>query len=1163
MTLASVFGLAGESSHPLAAAQATRTDDPQISPAQRADCLAFGDARTARDSRTGALRFIGTEPGRPIPHPRPVEAARSPEAAARAYLAVCGSLFGLQSPSILPDSRDPANELRVRANTPIAGGRTIIRFQQLYEAVPILGGELIVHLDAGNNVLAVTGKTGPNPGISTTPSVSAATARQEALLAVAKSYGLDPAALTTTTPEPWIYDPALIGPEAGAVSLVWRMDVAPLSLLPIRELVLVDARRGSVALHFNQIETARSRQTYTANNLPILPGTLVCGESNPTCSGGDSHAAAAHIYAGDTFNFYLNTLGRNSIDNAGMTLTSTVHFAAGYRNAFWNGVQMVYGDGDGYPLADDVVAHELTHGVTEFTSNLFYYYQSGAINESLSDVFGELVDQTNGRGTDTPSVKWLLGEDIAGLGAGRNMQNPPAFGDPDRMTSTLYYRGDADGGGVHTNSGINNKAAYLMVDGGTFNGQTIVGLGVPKVARIYYEVQYLLTSGADYADLASALYQGCNNLVGTAGIVAADCQEVQKATTAVEMTLQALGGSFNPEAAVCAAGQVPSNVFFDDLENGPNNFTVVAQAGTQRWFYGSPSGPYAHSGVNFLYADDLPAAVADSTLRTFAVAIPANAFLHFAHAYGFEFGNFDGGVLEYSVNNGVTWSDAGPLIDTNGYNGTLATGAGNPLGGRAAFVNDSHGYISTRANLASLAGQSVRFRWRMGLDRAGFNWGWWLDDVRIYTCLPGGSATGRVRNAATNAPIPGARVSASVGGYTTTADGTGFYSLPLPAGTHTLTASAPGYTSVAVPGVIVTSGNPTTRDFALPPIALVRSHLDLNSDGSGDVFLYNKATGARRFEVTDPAGGGFSEAASAWDSGWQIYPASLNADDYSDFFLYDPARGFWAQALNHGGDGTFTYTLGNWDRSWTVVPADLDGDRLTDLFVYNAASGAWVKGLVDGSGGFKSYVEGSWDPGWTFSTADLNGDGRDDFFLYNPATGIWVEAFSQAGPGTFDYPASGQWDPGWQVVPADLNGDRRTDLFLLNALGAHVSALSRAGGGFDYVGGARWEAGASAAAGDLNGDGRTDLFLYNAATGFWTEAYSDGTGSFTLASGAWDPGWTVAMTDFNGDGRADVLLSRADGLWVQAINTGRASFTYLSGNWGSGWTVFATRPPAR
>ncbi|WP_343424179.1 hypothetical protein [Candidatus Amarolinea dominans] len=103
-----------------------------------------------------------------------------------------------------------------------------------------------------------------------------------------------------------------------------------------------------------------------------------------------AHAVAAHRYAGDTYNFYFNNHNRDSMDGAGMTLKSTVHYRSGYQNAFWNGSQMVYGDGYGFPLADDVVAHELTHGVTEHESDLFYYYQSGAINESFSDLWGEL-----------------------------------------------------------------------------------------------------------------------------------------------------------------------------------------------------------------------------------------------------------------------------------------------------------------------------------------------------------------------------------------------------------------------------------------------------------------------------------------------------------------------------------------------------------------------------------------------------------------------------------------------------------------------------------------------------------------------------------------------------------------------------------------------------
>ena len=131
----------------------------------------------------------------------------------------------------------------------------------------------------------------------------------------------------------------------------------------------------------------------------------------------------------------------------------------------------------------------------------------------------------------------------------------------------------------------------------------------------------------------------------------------------------------------------PSNLFFDNLENWPGNF-VVAQAGERR------DGSTAHhmgrmriQGCNFLYANDFPGAVADSTVRMAAsVTLPANAFLHFAHAYGFEFRNFDGGVVEYSINTGTTWVDAGPLIDANGYTGTLdhrlRQSAGRPGGVR-------------------------------------------------------------------------------------------------------------------------------------------------------------------------------------------------------------------------------------------------------------------------------------------------------------------------------------------------------------------------------------------------------------------------------------------------------------------------------------------------
>jgi hypothetical protein len=274
-----------------------------------------------------------------------------------------------------------------------------------------------------------------------------------------------------------------------------------------------------------------------------------------------------------------------------------------------------------------------------------------------------------------------------------------------------------------------------MTDGGTFNGQTITGIGITKAAKIYYEVEtHLLTSGADYSDLYDALFQACNNLTGTAGITSGDCTQVRNAAIAVEMNLQPVAG-FNTEAPLCNTGETPVNLFFDNLENGSANFGFSSSTGTIRWTYDGPAGrSFAHSGSHFLYGNDSPGAITDTSVAmTNNVSIPPGAFLHFAQAYGFEV-DFDGGVVEYSTNSGASWTDAGSLFDKNGYNGTIFTGFLNPLSGRPAFVRDSHGYISSRLNLSSLAGQNVRFRWRMGLDQSGFNHGWWLDDVRIYAC---------------------------------------------------------------------------------------------------------------------------------------------------------------------------------------------------------------------------------------------------------------------------------------------------------------------------------------------------------------------------------------------------------------------------------------------
>ncbi|MEK6750941.1 MAG: M4 family metallopeptidase, partial [Chloroflexota bacterium] len=490
-------------------------------------CLG-AEGNTTYHPLTGNVSFAGASPDKPIQQITEGLQSASPEDAARGYLSECGYLFGLT---------DQTNDLVVNRQRVTEDGRTVVRFQQHFQGIPVFGGELLMQLGAGNNVILVNGSLLPRVKLNTQPGVDPAAAQQAALQLVADQSGFSVDALKVSDAQLWVYSPLLIESKIAPAALVWRMEVTPVELAPIRELVLINAHDGSVVLDINQVDTALNRLTYTASNGTTRPGTLVCNESDPTCVAGDTDAKNAHKFGGDTYNFFSTYHSRDSIDNAGMSLISTVHYDTAYCNAFWDGFQMTYGDGCTI-VVDDVVAHEMTHGVTEYESNLVYSYQSGAINESFSDIWGEFVDLTTTTGgTDTAGNRWLMGEDTS-IGALRDMQDPTTFGDPDRMGSPLYYIGSLDNGGVHTNSGVGNKTAYLITDGDTFNGYTVTGLGITKAAKIYYEAQTnILVSNSNYHSLYDALRQACTNLTGTSGITALDCTEVGEAVLATQLNL--------------------------------------------------------------------------------------------------------------------------------------------------------------------------------------------------------------------------------------------------------------------------------------------------------------------------------------------------------------------------------------------------------------------------------------------------------------------------------------------------------------------------------------------------------------------------------------------------------------------------------------------------
>ncbi|HEX2916208.1 MAG TPA: M4 family metallopeptidase [Chloroflexia bacterium] len=286
----------------------------------------------------------------------------------------------------------------------------------------------------------------------------------------------------------------------------------------------------------------KQRTVYDAKNTEDLPGTLVRSEGGPASS--DVAVNEAYDGAGATYDFYMSAYERNSVDDRGMRLDSTVHYSTNYDNAFWNGQQMVYGDGDGdlfnrFTISVDVIGHELTHGVTQFEAALNYSGQSGALNESMSDVFGSLVKQYTLKQT-ADKADWLIGQGlftskVKGV-ALRSMKAPgtayddPVLGkDPQPANMKDYVKTSSDNGGVHLNSGIPNHAFYLAA-------VAIGGYAWEKAGKIWYiTLRDKLRSRATFHTCALATYQTAGELFGKGS---AEQKAVHDAWNGVGVTLK-------------------------------------------------------------------------------------------------------------------------------------------------------------------------------------------------------------------------------------------------------------------------------------------------------------------------------------------------------------------------------------------------------------------------------------------------------------------------------------------------------------------------------------------------------------------------------------------------------------------------------------------------
>jgi Zn-dependent metalloprotease len=277
---------------------------------------------------------------------------------------------------------------------------------------------------------------------------------------------------------------------------------------------------------FAAVAPAAGRRTIfdCANGTDLNSATLVRSEDGAPSS--DPTVNHAFDGLGSTRKFYKDVLERDSLDGNGMRINGYVHYDSGYNNAFWDGSQMIFGDGDGVLFNDlsaaiDVVAHELTHGVTEFSAGLEYRNQSGALNESISDVFGSLVKQwMNGQTAD--QADWLIGDTvftpkIAG-DALRSMKEPgkaynnPLIGrdpQPDQMSKYVHLPDtpDGDNGGVHINSGIPNKAFYLTAT-------AIGGNAWEAPGQIWYASLKASTTTTDFHAFADTTYLQAGQMFG-------------------------------------------------------------------------------------------------------------------------------------------------------------------------------------------------------------------------------------------------------------------------------------------------------------------------------------------------------------------------------------------------------------------------------------------------------------------------------------------------------------------------------------------------------------------------------------------------------------------------------------------------------------------------
>ncbi|MEM9491112.1 MAG: M4 family metallopeptidase, partial [Myxococcota bacterium] len=422
------------------------------------------------------------------------------EALSRSYLQQNAGLIASDAPELWTEKVD-IDDLSM-AHT---------RFQQTVDNIPVFGAEAIVHLNPNGSLSTITDNLMTGLAAPTQPTLDDMQATD---LAVMGHGGWD-----LISDEPRV-DLQILRLDDGD-HLAYRVQLAQLdspdsAAMPV---VFIDAVTGAELMSYDDLQTARNRRIHDAQNRNSVPGVLRISEGQGEI--GDVQENQLYRFTGETYDYLLDVHGRDSYDNRGATMIASAHFSTDWVNAQWIGTQTRFGDGDGVtsgPLTvDDVVYHEWGHAVTDFSADLIYRNESGALNEATSDILAAAIEFHVG-GNDP----WLIGEDCWTPGqtgdALRYMNNPTLDG-----SSTDYYperyTGSGDNGGVHLNSGIGNLFFYLLAEGGVHpRNKTdieVAGITIPVAANIWYRAltQYM-TASTNFAGARTATLNAASDLFG-------------------------------------------------------------------------------------------------------------------------------------------------------------------------------------------------------------------------------------------------------------------------------------------------------------------------------------------------------------------------------------------------------------------------------------------------------------------------------------------------------------------------------------------------------------------------------------------------------------------------------------------------------------------------